>query len=1447
MKYLLLAEESQSIDQREDFVSKLGSSNIKLANIRFQALAGIVLDFLLAEASSLLRGKFSSPKEPASSINTDAIRISTSFCIIGYSLLSNSNFQSARQKEQLQRVLDELRNGVIQCMLCHNERQELIKGVFDSFGLVLGSVEQLAQGKDLLANGAITMSQGFDKGFWREVLNYDSTDGADVDHDAIQLDSEFQSFDSEMSIRREADPTPENIHYEIAAATSLAAFRACIAAKVCFISGIRRHRDSEIANAPQAVPLIVDYLTSLKAQDFVVCRSFLWELLKSGVLIAEEDANTLLEYSAAFFLRRYEFERCEVSMGVCLDVMTGLAEIWTVEGNSDVVESGAQMYSWFITIALKAGIASPHVHICISTMLQNIIKVRPEYARSLSLPSARTCLFEVLREGSIVVKFHIGNSIGNIFGLFVLKEHENILEDVIGSLPEDPAGNEGIALRLFVLAHLAASWSTLLRRCVYAIIETPAHIPDSTGYAQNCLIQIATSLKLPKVQNLFKLFVSQIIYTWLATQPLRSIPYSVFGYSTLSELLSDVQDEVVGQVAMRGNDDAAAQLAEDLGLPFEKLLEVSFSKATAYCIARDTALRPTISTHAPEARNRLRKSLNKEQYTLLVNTNFARILALFYRSIDTEGQIEKGFEKYPGLTKAYATFREIMPKDAPVKILPPNQQPFFKARYLFDEIECLCKSTSYDAESLWSPALYIYVFREILNAIHPALGSMHACSVLRKIRILICTAGTTALEQYPIEMALHALRPFLTDGQCAEDAIGMVQYLLRYGNPYLKGVPSFLAGHAVSTLTSMRAFFDSTQDSTTQESEFKATMSRAQSFHTWYVRYLEAYTSPHLSEESATSFRNIVKAASSIQNGGNARVGTYESDLLLELLEDERSGRDLLDQSSKDVIFRFLCTTFEVPSDFRDDIFGSDEQAARYAPTVWNTCQRSIVGTNYLLWAGRVLGRAYAGKGLIDRDMVYETHFESESRMASAHATTSLSSSRTRILRLLFNILSGDHRTDVGMAETTLRFIVTRTDGTDGYLECELSLPPSLHQALLWRQYSLPANESHPLKELRLQESASSNENQSALKWIQRFCIALTHTAVDDPILSELPHVAQSIEDFAEKAFPYVLHLVLSREASGHQTTRKIVSQACQEWFQKCANDEPDENTVYSVRILIRAILYLRTQHLPHETVEADRSQWLELDYKQAAAVAVKCSMFKTALLFLEIDFSEVAKASRRSLAIKSPEPTDLLLEIYQHIDEQDAFYGVQQPSSLSSMMVRLEYEHAGFKSLSFRGAHYDGQIRQSTGESQVDEESMVRALDNLDLNGLSQSLLNKMTNTGPGSIDSVLRTARKLEQWDISAPASYVSSASTVYRAFQGINNATDSANLLTAVNTGFNDSMHQLRDDEGAKSSIHAILGSLAILTEADEVFSCKRSEQLYEVLKRFEDRHRWMYSER
>lgn len=1447
IEYLLLQDDSCTPTVREIPTAILRSWEINLSNLQFQNVSGIILDFLHAESGTLSRDEFAAGFENSSRICRGLIFTSSSLCIIAYAMLAHGSIQDTRKGKDLRPLVDNLKSGVLHCVLRQSQKPELIYGVYDSFEPFIGTLIPLFSNTTLVTVGVISMAQGFNTEFWQSHRVAENQHSADEEI-AMDLEDEFESQGSLGRVEKTAPGISRN---EVAASTDAMAFRNDLSAKICFLSGIKKPTIHDDLTDSFDLTSLVQYLTSLPPHEFLACRPFMREMFKLKATFRSGDVNLLLEHFGQI-VQQYELERCEVSLGAGLDIMTGSAEMWTSTESGEVSEIGGELYDWFIKITLNRGISSPEVHKGISSMLQRVIKVRPEYVKSIkvqpedarsrseSLPSARTSLFQVLQQGNIRVKFHVGQNISEIFGLFVLKEHDSILGDVIDNLPSMIDWQEGIALRLFVLAHLAYSWPTLLRRCVYAIFETPGHAHESARHAKYCLTLVSKSLRLDSLQGLFKLFVSQIIYTWLETQPLGTIPYRIFGYSSLSELLRDVQDEVIGQIVMRGKDDEATQLAKDLGKPYEELLELSFGKAAAYSIARDVAVPPQ-NAQAIGAEMRLRKTLGKDRHASLVANFFPEILAVFYKTMDEVEHIEKGFRNRPAYAKAHSSYQVMISNSSSETALPVNQQPSFKARYLIDEVEYLCRRTSYEAESMWSPELYIYVFRELLNTIHPALGPLHACSVLRRIRVLISMAGSIALEYYPIEMALHALRPYTTKTHCAEDAIGMVQYLVEHGMEYLQKVPSFLAGVAVSTMVSLKTFLGSTQESTTQESQFQATMSKAQAFHRWFAGSLDRYTSPHLSGKSEQSFKALVTSAQNIQSEGNPKKGTYESELLLGIFEDQRSKQNILTQTYQDLILSHLCAAFEVPSSFRDDIFGSDEQAALYAPVLWKTCQRSNYGESYLLWVGRVLGRAYAGTGILDSEMTAETHLEFNHKSIHSMSTVPFQNSTVSILTLLCQIVLVENPIEVGMAETILRSVVTKANGTEYASECEETLPSSLMKGMLWRQYTCPFDASATPEGGSVQEKAAFENNKSASRWVQELCIALARVATKDPILSELPQILTKLTSFAEEAFPYVLHLVLEKEIHERQKTRKTISEACSQWFIRS-----DVATIPHVKILLKAILYLRRQPLPLEKVKADRSRWLEIDYRLAAEAAARCSMFKTALMFLDISYSEAAKASRRSSAAKIQEPTDLLLCIFENIDEQDAFYGVQQPSSLSSMMTRLEYENAGFKSLSFRGAHYDSRIRLSQGDWE-DEGNMVKILDSLDLNGLSQSLLSKMGKSGPNSIDSMLQTARKLEQWDISAPTSHASPTSTIFRVFQTVNNAADYKTLSFALDTGIQESMKTLMAGNTAGSSLQMIFSTLSILVEAEEVFSSKDSDQLREAYSRFAPREQWMSSSR
>ncbi|KAI4115018.1 MAG: hypothetical protein LQ345_004305 [Seirophora villosa] len=1432
IKYLLLDSPEKQGHIKPSQTPSAEGEKITLTGVKKQALMAKVLDFLLAEIFNMLQTFQTSPNPTA-----DVVSVITTLCIVSYSFLAHQQSKKIRRNDELRQGTRSLFQLVVSSVCPGADWSESSSGLFDALARVIPGVTELLARKSLLTKGIVDMLRAIDAETWFEFCSNESSNLIAGQEDVEKSDREFEPQASS------AKPTQHGVDlsYNAAAAVSDAtAFRSSLAAKLCLISSTRS-LPGELDSGPALTSEFVDLIVSLPPVLFICCRHFLQDLFASDVVASVQQATTLLRYVGQKLLRSYNFERSELAMGLALDIVTGLVDLWTNAENADVLEPATDIYDWFITIALERRLASSKVLVCMSILLQRLIRTSPDYGRSLNFPSARTSLFKVLEDGDLDVKFSVGNNISEIFGLFILKEHEHILEDVIDTLPKAADWLDGIALRLYILCRLAQSWPTLLRRCVYAIYETPAAVPASSGHAKWCLNEVSKSLHLHDSQELFRLFSSQILYTWLETHTLQSIPYFIFGYESLKDLLLDVQDEVTGQMIMRQKDDEGAQLARESGKAFGQVIEESIGKVAGYCIAQDVAIPASKSTQAVGAEARLRKMVGKEQYGTLVSAGFHDVLLTFFKSMDEDKSIEKAFANHAPYKTAQTAYHEMKELSSSSATLPMGQQPSFKARYILDDIAYICRRTDQATEAIWSPSLYVYIFRGLLDTLHPALGSQHACSMIRKLRVLVAIAGATALKSYPIEMALQSLRPFLTDIHCSEDSIGIFQYLLMAGESYLKSVPTFIAGLGVVSLLGLKSFLGSSQASTTQESQHKATMTRASNFHNWLGAHLSKNISERLPTDSASALNRLVEAARSVRASGNAHRGSHESELLMAVLNDIASSRKLLNEPSQDLILRQLCTDFDRPSSFRDDIFGLDTEAAHFAPILGRLIQRNDYGESFQLWAGCILGRAYASTGEANRRMALETDSDLGDGTAEEGDAAVETASESYILEALSNLLLVEDHRRVGIAEKTLRLIISRAEQTDLFVECEQSLPSSLIEGLLWKHYDLPMLSTASVSQRSIEEIAASSSEMDAHSWAQALCIALAVKAKDDVLLSALPFLLSEVDSICERLFPFIVHLTLSQESHGQQNARRVLSAACRSLFEETIH-ERNAHT----RLILKTLVYLRKQPVPQEVTQSDRSHWLDIDYHQAASAAVRCSMYKTALLFLDIAFSETAKASRRVSAVKIEEPTDLLLKIYKNIDEQDAFYGVQQPSSLASMMTRLEYEHAGFKSLSFRGAHYDSQIRFSPSATQTDEEGMVQALETLDLNGLSQSLLGKMTNLSPVSLKTMLNTARKLEQWDLSAPASPTNPTGSVFRAFQGINNVPNVDAFGSVVDTALIEAVRLLMTWDMAGSSVHETLGTLAVLTEMDELCSVRDLEQLEDVWLRLEEREEWMYSE-
>jgi ataxia telangiectasia mutated family protein len=843
-----------------------------------------------------------------------------------------------------------------------------------------------------------------------------------------------------------------------------------------------------------------------------------------------------------------------------VEVLIGTAMIWSPDATDreaqDLYENVEALYAYYIKDMAKGGVRqSANLQKVIAIFLHGLLKHHPDFGQNRKVPSVRTSLFELLTRGEMTVKHHIAERLPSMFEDFVLSEHDKILRDVDSSLPGDDEGIEGIAVRLLVLSKLASQWHTLLRQCIYLIFATAGSVQGAAQHAKRCVSNVARARGLGDSQSLFRLFASQVVSIWLDRgRVFADIPYVTFGYTTLAELLRDIAAEAVGQAMMCGRKTEVEYLAGQLEVPLSKLLTANIGKAAAYTIAWDTCRGVARNKAEASNSNLLKELVGSDTYYESIQKHFPQILGYMFQTIDHEERFPKALENkkpvYDAAARVMAAITEISQSTQDLNI---GIEPAFSAFYLPDQLERLCRRSGDKPTTFWSPSTYTYVLRSLLDRIHPALGSLYARSMIRKIRIVVALAGTVAHEGYPLQMTLQSLRPFLTDVQCAEDTVGIMQYLFEHGSSYLGKHLAFLTGIGLSILISIRVFLGSTQESTTQQSQHVATMTAANRFHKWLSEYLKIHAEAMGASERSSSvkaFKLITTAASQVTAEGNSARGSEESKLLLEILDDVRSGRKLLNKTSREVALNLLCQNFQPASMARDDILGIDHDAAEYAPFVWESCRRSGVGEGYLLWSAKVLGRAYSAYGEVKR-----TATQSKPWTLSVVSSKDVlgKSSREAIVKEVIDLFYSDDRAEVSLAEDAIRRLISRLPSADPIYIAEMqrTIPEAIGKALgLYIPDRSSGMASTSLESLERAVTPTNTKDVSA--WIRGFAMALCRAAIGDPILGALSDLLCGIDYMAERLLPYILHLVLLGEFDSERKVSECVSTATALWFRGC-------------------------------------------------------------------------------------------------------------------------------------------------------------------------------------------------------------------------------------------------------------------------------------------------------
>ena len=1431
----LVAYLLQAPDARPDFNNELvGSSrppNASAAPCRLN-IESLVLGRFLQDVPLARNNWLQVSQGAATSLTHDMLGYACQTALVVASVAHDCYFKDQRRQRQLQAEVHQYLTAIINYAATPDCSQVKVDDLLLTFSAAFSQRCPSPAQTPTFQPGATEILMC---GHVRRLLSQRQQNSGTTGTNGFAMESELEDdFESQESHRSRQSHPDSSILTDSSLEFSSAALRAN-AGLYALVVDEGADRDGPTSGQGGSFSTrFVDYLRSVPTADLLASRQVLNILPSMKFWPEPADTEILLEHCTNEILSPQQWRRSEAGTGLVLTLMQNSFPQLTDTTNRSLFLLGIDMYEWY----LEAGAALPaSVMQSFGLLLLQLFKHDPKYGVEQNVQSARSSLFKMVHGRSINVLFSLSRQIPDIFGTFVLAEHERIFEDLQENLPSDTDWLEGMAMRLLYLARLGAEWHTILRQCVYYMFETAGQAKEASSYGTGCAKQLSEDLRFASPKKLFRLFAPQLLYTWSEQHSVTSLPFATFSYASLNELLGEHELEVVAQLILRGKEDGLHAVSTALKLSARDLAKRSFAKTAAYCIAWDIS-QPSSATSAStnEAEIRLRDLVgDKDEFNRLLRAHCPVVIAQSLLSAQQDDAEEKWLEKREAFKDAAKALLEIKGFSCSVQALPAVQQPSFRARYLVEELERICRRLKCPLQDLWTTESFALTVRILLDAVDPALGSLNTCQILRKLRLLVCIAGDVALTGYPLEMLIHTIRPFLSDSHCADDSLGLIQYLLHHGRAYLhnEGL-SFLTGTVTVMTLQIRAHAMSRHESTTQESVHRRTVKKMEAFSNWLVDYRRSLA-PAKGPTAALQDM-LTTALAAVQLPGNAIKGDAASTLLLLLLKQLRSDEAVMSSAHSMEALGLLTRNFAASNFSRNDWLLSDDQCCEYVQGLWDFLRANEVDDGFGLWAATIIGRAYAVSGERPRQEALTLPHKTASG-----GTVEPGSIRSQawIAQKLSELSFAPSREHAGLADWTLRCILQSFHDAEQLLAFEQLLPPAMLTALgigshgYQPHVAADASFNSP-KKLDLQKVCEQRSGTSDRDCFANLAITLCQWASRNAVLSKLPSIFQALPDLAGEFLPYVAHLALEDELSRDSVVKRELSAVISNILADHGIADRDKQTG-----LLQLLLYLRNMPHPGERTRADRVRWLDVDSRVAAEAAARCGMYTAAVLFVESGVP-AAQANRRSSgrASLSQLPVEgvseeVLRSIFKDMEEPDSYYGVQQRSTLESVLDRLDYEGDGVKSLMFRSAQVDSMMRASHSGAAAGAQGLTRSLASLSFEGLEYALLSGSMADTSDSQNEMLRAARNLQQWDVAVPQKTEEPAAACFAVFQDLSRASDALLYNRSVRSRLLSQLHSVLQNPAKKLPKYEWFTALAGMTEAWELLQVNDDTSMQELV--------------
>ena len=1184
-------------------------------------------------------------------------------------------------------------------------------------------------------------------------------------------------------------------------------------------------------SAVYSASTVIDTILGLNAASLLEAHGSILFFVGREPHLSRQDAARLLKRLAEYWLQDDALERNEAALCCCLKIMTVLTPVWTTELEDDLTDIAFDMYSWYVRLVFGKVQVSSRTSIVLASLLGSIQQALPSYGTSEDLPSARTGLLRLLRETSNFCKFNISTTLPRLFDGYVLTEHDHIFEDIVTNLPADPEDVEGIAVRLYVISDLGSKWFTVLRQATYHIFETVENVPAVAALGLFCVQDLCRSLGLSSGRELFRQFASQILYTWLDSGSLTRLPFKAFEYDSLYGLFFDNVSEATAQVALRASSEHATALSGILDIPWDRLLSRYFAHAEAYCLASQTSI-PEKDQLSVNAEKSIRQSLGQEAYLSSLRAQLPTAIGHLLLSLqDVEG-VERSLEK-ADMKASLTTLKVINGLSSSKSILPTGSQPHFRSKYIIQELDWLCSRAGMNLKDIWSPAMLSYLYRLLLQSVSSSLGPLHACAMLRRLRLAVCLGGQNALEGYSIEMLLHTLRPYLTIFHCSEDAVGIYWYLLDKGRQHLRSRGSLVTALAISIFTELATFVTASQDSTTQETQYVSTMSKAAQFRSWFNNYLEQMQSQFLDvQDSGSAFQEIIGTTRALNGPGSSMRSTKEGFLLLCLLQDQSSRSPLLEEAHFELALYSLSKNFAPALRLSDDILDTPVACAQHASTLRKLLASMQLSDHFRLWAIRSIGRGCTVNGL---ESDARTNAWSSSK--STQGTTILeANSYSSIVTLLSELLWRDDLVVSATAHQCLQNIATQLCLSKSRALLGSAPVPYVLNDLSLDAFGIQDTVSQAIPVVALPDLVDLQTSDNAVIWASQLLRHVCLMSEHDPVLEPLLLFARAVPSLCKEMLPYAIHLVLAAEQAGARDCRSKLSQMFSHVFQR------DDSAAQEIaRTCIGVLVYLRRCCLATEVTMAQRYSWLELDLYAAANAATRCGLWHSALLFAEVQQSQSSlqksRSPRRSTMNDAAPPLGLMSSIFDKVNDPDFFYAGHEDTDMESIIQKLDHEAEGYKAVSFHSAMLDSALRSEANHTGTMAIRLAtgRALRAANLIGISEAVASVARDQSqPASNAFNPSTSINLSAWNASKVSSIPSERDQNMKALITLANAPDKEVVRSSIDMDLSRFSEKVVTTSLSPDSLQHSVASLVILSEARDLLLLEDMEDFEHFLQ-------------